>query len=100
MPYVLRILCNLCISLGQVSVGTIYQHVNQVSADSQSPYRLTVGQHSTNMSAGSTDTPIHHQYTGQHSVDTGSVNCRWNIGQLSMEYGSTIGGISVDCCII
>ena len=51
-----------------------------------------VSRQSTDISTG--------QYTGRHSADTGSVSCRWNIGQLSLEYRTTIGGISVDCSTI
>ena len=40
---------------------------------------------------------IHVKYTGRPSDDTGSVNCRWNIGRLSVERRLTISVISVDC---
>ena len=40
---------------------------------------------------------IHVKHTGRPSDDTGSVNCRWNIGRLSVEHRLTISVISVDC---
>lgn len=80
-----------------------------MSVDSRSPYRLTVGQrvnpyvglHFTYMAASvSANTQLQVDMlavTGRPSDDTGSVNCRWNIGRLSVEHRLTISVISVDC---
>lgn len=111
----------ICAPLSGVLVGTIslfvVQPVGQVLVNTWSPYRLTcrsicwstlnwyVGQYIGQHSTASPPTcqlicrPIHDQYTGRHSADTGSTNCRWNIGQLSVELCLTIGGLSVDCRI-
>ena len=58
--------------------------LTDISAKCRSMYRPTVGQYLG-------------RYSARHSADTVTIDCRWNIGRLLVEYQSTVGGISVDC---
>ena len=85
------ILCNLCIP--QLSIGWQYWPICWSRLlywlTCWSICRLTLDCVSANRYVS--------QYTGQHSANAGSAKCRWNIARLSVEYRSTIGGISVNC---
>ena len=70
-----------------MSVDMSVDMLTEISAECRSMYRPTVGRYLG-------------RYSARHSADTLTIDCRWNIGRLSVVYRSTVGGISVDCRII